>query len=164
MTDTAGQIGRPSMKTPELLEVFCERMANGMSVKSICKMDDMPSERTINNWLNNDPDFVQQYTRAREQRADNLIEEILEISDEDTVTTRMNGEVEEVVFDSTAVARNRLRVDTRKWIAARMSPRKWGDKLAIGGAEDLPPIKTQTDVALDDRLAELLAKNGADES
>mgnify|MGYP000426269079 FL=1 len=46
----------------------------------------------------------------------------------------------EVVFDSTAVQRNRLRVDARKWLLSKMVPKKYGDKLvqehtgANGGA------------------------------
>lgn len=38
------------------------------------------------------------------------------------------------------VQRDRLRVDTRKWALSRMSPRKYGDKLALGGDEDGAPI------------------------
>ena len=46
----------------------------------------------------------------------------------------------EVVFDSTAVQRNRLRVDARKWLLSKLAPKKYGDKLtqehtgANGGA------------------------------
>lgn len=46
----------------------------------------------------------------------------------------------EVVFDSTAVQRNRLRVDARKWLLSKMAPKKYGDKVtqehtgANGGA------------------------------
>ncbi len=40
-----------------------------------------------------------------------------------------DGEDVAVVFDATAVARNRLRVDTRKWIAARILPKRYGDKV-----------------------------------
>ena len=46
----------------------------------------------------------------------------------------------EVVFDATAVARNRLRVDARKWLAAKMAPKKYGDKVenVVTGADGGP--------------------------
>jgi hypothetical protein len=50
-----------------------------------------------------------------------------------------------VVFDSTAVARNRLRVDARKWVAAKLLPKKYGDKVQqeVSGP-DGGPIEVQT--------------------
>ena len=50
----------------------------------------------------------------------------------------------EVVFDATAVARNKLRVDARKWLASKMAPKKYGDKLGIGGADGLDPVQSVT--------------------
>ena len=97
------------------------------------------------------PEFSEQYARAREAQADKLAEETLAIADEDCTMVRADkhgsrdddGEGNtEVVFDATAVARNRLRVDARKWLASKMAPKKYGDKLAVGGADDLGPVQT----------------------
>ena len=73
-----------------------------------------------------EPDFANKYTRATEIRADKEFDGMFGISDGD-------GDP----------ARDRLRIDTRKWALARMNPRKYGDKLAVGGADDLPPIQTE---------------------
>ena len=101
-------------------------------------------------WLDGrQPEFTEQYARAREAQADKLAEEMLAISDEECTTVRADKHGSrdddgtgstEVVFDATAVARNRLRVDTRKWLASKMAPKKYGDKVtqehtgANGGA------------------------------
>ena len=47
------------------------------------------------------------------------------------------------------IARSRLRVDARKWLAAKLAPKKYGEKIAVGGADDLPPIKQSLRVAFD---------------
>ncbi|MCZ4321442.1 hypothetical protein O4H56_05250 [Pseudomonas anguilliseptica] len=106
---------------------------------------------TVLRWLGDDAmaAFRMQYACAREAQADLLAEQILDIADEECTMVRADkhgsndddGEGHtEVVFDSTAVARNRLRVDARKWLASKMAPKKYGDKLqteltgANGGA------------------------------
>lgn len=52
----------------------------------------------------------------------------------------MDGEDVKVVFDSTAVARNRLRMDARKWVASKLKPKKYGDKLALAGDDESPLV------------------------
>ena len=83
-------------------------------------------------------EFTEQYARAREAQADNMAEEILSIADEECTMVRADkhGSKDddgsgntEVLFDATAVARNRLRVDARKWLASKMAPKKYGDKI-----------------------------------
>lgn len=129
---------------------ICEHIADGKSLRVIAAMDDMPAMSTIMVWLDGrQPEFTEQYARAREAQADKLAEEMLAISDEECTTVRADKHGSrdddgtgstEVVFDATAVARNRLRVDTRKWLASKMAPKKYGDKIqaehtgADGGA------------------------------
>lgn len=95
------------------------------------------------------------YAGAREERADVLADEIVAIADELEVkcVTGEDGETMEVKVDPTAVARNKLRVDARKWVAAKLKPRVYGDKVAIGGADDLPPIETKFGMSDDALLA-----------
>ena len=58
------------------------------------------------------------YARARVERADLLAEEILEIAD-----TPCTNQVE--------VAQQRNRLDTRKWLASKLAPKKYGDRLQV---------------------------------
>lgn len=145
--------GRPSLYSPELADKICELIADGKSLRTICQADDMPNRGTVFRWLAlseaGDKIFSNQYACARQTQADVLFEEILEIADEEVTMVKRSkhqpgaedddAEVE-VCFDPTAVQRNRLRVDSRKWMAGKLRPKVYGDKLALGGADDLPPI------------------------
>jgi hypothetical protein len=81
--------------------------------------------------------FGNDVLRARELQAEYMAEDILTIADEECTTVRADkhgtqddgdGKTE-VVFDSTAVQRNRLRVDARKWLLSKLAPKKYGDKV-----------------------------------
>jgi hypothetical protein len=136
-------MGRPSSFTQEVAELICGRIADGESLRKICESADMPSKTTVMRWLADESQkaFRDQYARAREAQADHLAEEILEIADDgrnDTYETDSGTAVNQDV-----IARSRLRVDARKWLASKMAPKKYGDKLAIGGADDLPAVQIE---------------------
>lgn len=76
-----------------------------------------------------------------------LAAEIIAIADEADVEVVFEGETRRLDLSATAIARNRLRVDSRKWVASKLLPKVYGDKLALGGAADLPPI--QSNVTID---------------
>lgn len=117
-----------------LVDKVCERIALGESLVAICRDAGMPGFSTFMKWLHeNQGQIVDKYARAREAQADFYAEQIITISDEETTTTKSDGQdgPVEVVFDSTAVARNRLRVDARKWYASKVAPKKYGDKQEV---------------------------------
>jgi len=104
-------------------------MGEGESLRSICRDDAMPALSTVFRWLAGDREFQEQYARAMDARAMLLAEEILEISDDSSGDAVTDPETGAIRMDAEFVARSRLRVDSRKWLAARMSPRKYGDKI-----------------------------------
>jgi hypothetical protein len=147
--------GRPSSYTTDIGAGLCARLADGESLKAICAGDDMPDKATVYRWLAANDEFRDLYTRAREDQADTLADEIVAIADEECTMIRAEKHpgvraddddgYAEVVFDSTAVARNRLRVDARKWVAAKLKPKKYGDKIqqelsGPDGKDLLPPV------------------------
>ena len=71
---------------------------------------------------------------------------MLEIADDGRndwiVRLRKDGSTETVV-DNEAVQRSRLRIDTRKWLLSKLSPKKYGDVTVITGAEGAPLIPPQ---------------------
>ena len=134
-------MSRPSEYTPEIADLICERLSNGESLRTICAGEDMPSKSTVFRWLAANADFGTKYAYAREEQADLYAESIVDISDEMEVQATYQGEEVRLDISSSAVARNRLRVDARKWYASKLAPKKYGDKLALGGAEDMPPIE-----------------------
>lgn len=127
-------MGRPSEFTQETADIICERIADGESLRSICADEDLPNKATVFRWLNAYKEFSDQYARAREEQAETLADEIVGIADEECTFIKGgkgqdDGEEVEVAFDATAVARNRLRIDARKWVAAKLKPKKYGDKV-----------------------------------
>lgn len=132
--------GRSTTFTQEVADAICERIAQGESLRSILLDESLPASSTVFKWLNDIPAFSEQYARAREAQADVLFDEILTIADDGRNDSYTDDEGN-VRTDHDVIARSRLRVDARKWMAGKLRPKKYGDKLAIGGADDLPPIE-----------------------
>jgi hypothetical protein len=132
------KVGRPSTFTQEVADTICGRLAEGESLRSICSDDDMPSKTTVCKWLASDahPGFADQYARAREAQADHEFDGLCALADEPP-EKKPDGSV-----DPGWVQHQKLRIDTRKWALSKLAPKKYGDKIAVGGADDLPPIKT----------------------
>lgn len=123
-----------------LLAVILDRVANGESLSFICDADNMPSRKSFFHWVKDNPEIQSQYEFALQMRADKMAEDILAIADDgrnDTYTDEDGNER----TNQDVIARSRLRVDARKWLASKMAPKKYGDKMAIGGADDLPPVQ-----------------------
>lgn len=127
-------MARPSSFKQEIADKICTRLMEGESLRSICEDAKMPGQRTVYQWLNDKTEFQQQYARAREVQADRLAEEILEIADDSSRDTYKDEDGNDRI-DHEVVARSRLRVDSRKWLASKMAPKKYGDKVTqeIGG-------------------------------
>lgn len=122
--------GRPTTYNEETANEILERIVLGESLRSIVKDDHMPVISTVFRWMSHNEEFSKQYTRAKEEQAELLADEIVAISDEaETVVKTYGDGMTEVVFDSTAVARNRLRIDARKWVASKLKPKRYGDKI-----------------------------------
>ena len=128
--------GRPSLYTEALAAKICRRLAEGESLRAICADKVMPAISTVMGWLFNGKheDFSEQYTRARQAQAEFRADEIIEIAD-----AAEHGGSEEVQAA-------RLRVDARKWIAAKLLPKKYGDKLQHTG-EGGGPIRVRPDLS-----------------
>ena len=99
----------------ELEERICEMLARGHSMAEICRRKDMPAESTVYKWLAEGGAFSERYAHAREQQADLYADEIIKIADDCTPTHE-------------EIAKARVRIDARKWKAARLAPKKYGEK------------------------------------
>jgi hypothetical protein len=117
-------------------------------------------------WVDSSPELAERYARAKQLQAELLAAEIVAIADESEVVAQYQGEQVKLDLSPTAIQRNRLRVDARKWVAAKLLPKVYGDKIAVGGADDLPPVQVQQTIdpskLSSAALAEILAaKNGS---
>ncbi len=126
--------GRPSLYTPELVEEICEAIASSSKgLARLCEENPhWPTRRNIYKWLKKHESFRPLYARAKEQQIECLIDEILEIADntsqDNVIKTDEEGNTKSVA-NNEWINRSRLRIDTRKWLAAKLCPRLYGDKL-----------------------------------
>jgi hypothetical protein len=105
----------------ELFDEICVRIAEGESLRKICKDDKMPNLTSVWKWLNDNEELSKQYARAREEQAEYYADEITEICDA-KIPLDAFGKI-----DAGAVNQARLKIDARKWIASKLKPKKFGD-------------------------------------
>lgn len=138
-------MGRPTDFTRATADAIVERIAEGESLRSICRDDGMPNKSTVFRWLA-DPgngEFRIMYELARQAQADAYFDEIVDLADRplEAVTTVEKEVVCDKVLQPTtetrtadAVERSKLMVDARKWVVSRMNPKKYGNKLEHSGS------------------------------
>ena len=130
--------GRPTSYSPEIAEAVCARVAEGWSMLDLWGDPDLPSGRSLYNWMDRHEDFRRMYLAACELRAERLAEEILAIADDDTGDFIPAGDGPGLAPNLQAIRRARLRIDARKWRVARLAPRKYA-------APEAAPVKTHED-------------------
>lgn len=124
--------GRPSSYDPEIAAEILDRLAAGETLRSICRSDGMPSDMSVRRWAAEDRDgFSSRYAKARDEGMHVMADEIVEIADSPS------GDVQ----------RDRLRVDTRKWLLSKIVPKVYGDKTMVSGDPEGAPIKASLEVA-----------------
>ncbi len=136
---------------PRTARLICERLMMGESIAKVCEDPRMPSKRTVFRWLS-DPkcvDFREMYYYSRRVAVEALVDEIIEIADNTDKdwepVFNKQGELVDLKPNNEAIQRSRVRIDTRKWLAAKLVPRIYGDN-------------TQVELGVTGDLAELLKK------
>lgn len=124
--------GPPSSFTQEMADLICTRIAAGESLRSILAEPGMPVSSVVFKWLQNIPSFAEQYTRAREDQADTYADEIVRIADSEPDPNRA-----------------RVRIDARKWVAGKLRPKVYGDKVGLEASGSLS-VTIATGVSNDD--------------
>ena len=108
--------------------LILDSIEEGNSLRKTLLSEGMPDSRTFYKWIDKDEEKLLQYARATELRADNIFEEILNISDATENDVILDGEGNPIT-NHNVIQRDRLRVDSRKWMAGKMNPKKYGDKM-----------------------------------
>jgi hypothetical protein len=139
--------------------VFCARIENGRSACSICLDMDMPAWSTVKARLAQEGEFSTQYARACEARADAICDEMLEIADNGSNDWIRRNDQENLrgVLNGENVLRSRLRVDARKWLLARLAPKKYVDSLAVNATVSVDELTEEQ--KLDKLITQLPARN-----
>jgi len=113
-------MSRVPILSEELIEEICERIAEGQSVRDICKDPEMPDRSTLRNWhIGSKPihrHWQKCYAIAREEQADLYADSIIEIAD---------------LADEDNANAIKVRVDARKWVASKLRPKVYGTSTSI---------------------------------
>ncbi len=122
--------GRPSTYSAELAKEICDTISSSSKgTKTLCKENPhWPSQATLFTWLKNNEEFSEQYARSKQAQIEFLVDEILEIADDSSKDCMVN-EQGVSVFSNTVVTRAKLQIDTRKWLACKLLPKVYGNKL-----------------------------------
>ena len=129
---------------------LCEQISEGKSLSTAIKADGMPSYQLVMLMLRNNPEFRTMYEKAVESRADRLAEEIIELADEE-MPAGLEGPMA-----SAWVQQKRMQVDARKWVASKLKPKTYGDRIDVA--------VTDTRISVMDALKEAKQRVLKDES
>jgi hypothetical protein len=122
--------GRPSKFSQRIAADICRRLALGESLVKICESPGMVDISTVFRWLDKNGEFRDMYAHAREAQAELYAIQIVDIADETPITEQPAPDGGVMLrIDSAGVQRNKLRVDARKWVAAKLLPRKYGERM-----------------------------------
>jgi hypothetical protein len=172
-------MGRPSLKTAELVETICERLAKGEPLAAICRDDGMPHPSTVRDWMSADADVSRAIARAREDGEDWLAAECLQIAD--TPVEGTFEKYEPVVIDNPddpelpqttelrlverkledMLGHRKLQIETRLKLLSKWNPKKYGERLALAGDPEAP-VQVEATVTLEPGDAYLRMLNGGD--
>lgn len=139
--------GRPTRYSAAIGQEICDAIASSSKgTKRLCEDNShWPCQDTLFTWLKKYPEFSEQYAQAKICQIELLVDEILEISDDASQDQYVN-ELGVLVPNSPAINRARLKVDTRKWLASKLVPKVYGNKIDIEGdnsmSEELRQLST----------------------
>lgn len=110
--------GRPIERAnpQDVVEEICDRLIDGESIRSICEDPSMPGLNTFYRTMAKDEDFRNAIARARELQQDAIIDSTIDLADSATPET---------------VQVAKLQIWARQWRAAKLAPKRYGDKMDI---------------------------------
>lgn len=142
--------GRPGTFTQKAFDEVIARLSMGEPLAAICRDEHMPALRTFYDWKDRNDELRARFAHARDDGFDQIALQTLTIADtpvEAVIERRTALGLETTRQD--ALGHRKLQIETRLKLLAKWDPRRYGDKLAIGGAEGLPPVQTESNVTLD---------------
>jgi len=134
-TDTPDEMDARIQKAQKIIAEIAD---TGKSLRSVCEMQGVkPSTFLL--WISQFDGLSEQYARAMQVRADTHFSEIVEISDNQQIgIIETSKEWGTEIKTADMVEHRKLRIDARKWVIARMNPRKYGDRVELAGDKDAP--------------------------
>lgn len=138
--------GRPSTFDPAKVDEIIERVSTGEPLAQVCRDEHLPALRTFYDWMAGNAEIAARFARAREAGFDMIAVDALNIADErpERTATEHGDKV-----DAGYVAWQKNRVEQRMKLLAKWDPKRYGEKIAVGGADDLPAVKHEASVVVD---------------
>ena len=160
----AGRPPKPESEKRRLVEAVCARVARGELTKYAAEAEGTHASK-IRQWALDSKEYGALYAHAREQQAHSLAEQAVAISDgEDALTQFYEAGVDEVEKEIAAsgvpfaaqnakqaanqlrrniIDRDKLRLDSRKWLTSKIAPKLYGEKLDVtSDGKALPATQT----------------------
>jgi len=150
------KMGRPSKYTPELADEICQRLSNGEPLRQICRDDHMPAWQKIYEWMAKDEKLSGAIAHARDLGYDAMAEECLIIADTPQLgqTQVMDDKGSKVTIED-MLGHRKLKIETRLKLLAKFNPKKYGDKVVVGGAPG-EPVEHKVEISMFDSIVKNL--------
>jgi hypothetical protein len=124
------KVGAPSSYTPELARKICAAVAVCTDpMEKICIDNGFPTVKCINGWRLDYAEFGLMYAQAKATQAELMAEETIEIAKNSRKNSTYIDDKGVSRIDPGAIAADRLVIDTQKWVACKLAPRIYGDKV-----------------------------------
>lgn len=145
-----GSRGRPTLYTDAIAAEIIDRLGHGEPLQAICRSEHMPSATAVYEWINEKsatfkPQFSADFAQARARGFDAIAADTLRIADTPVegveYVLKANGDTEEKRGDM--LGHRKLQIETRLKLLAKWDPKRYGERLAVGGSDDMPAIKTE---------------------
>ena len=122
----------------QLFETIFELIENGKSLRKALATVKLSSS-TFFIWIDENENKSKQYARACEERAEALLDEMLDIVDDksnDIIETDLGDGIIVEKPNNEVIQRSRLRYDARKWLISKLNPKKYGEKVDVTSGGD----------------------------
>ena len=116
---------QPVYDWPSIWPVVLREIGNGSSLISAIKKPGYPTYDAFQRHLRAHPEIKRMYEEAIEIRADYLAESLIDKSEE-PIPEGLDGP-----YLSAWINQMKIRIDTRKWTAAKLRPKAWGEKIDV---------------------------------
>lgn len=128
------KVGAPTTYTLELAKKICDCVrVSTKRMSQICEENKLPDVSCINNWRIVHPEFGAMYATAKAQQAELFAEETIEIARMSRGKALYTDDKGIQKVDTGSIAADRLLIDTQKWVACKLAPRIYGDKIEHSG-------------------------------
>jgi hypothetical protein len=118
------------INSEDLIADILSKVADGESLNKICDGKSYPCRKTFFEWVGDNTSIANRYMIALSLRAEKYADEIIEIADNTSEDINYDFEGKEKV-NTENIARSKLRVDARKWVASKLLPKKYGDSTRV---------------------------------